>query len=167
MGLFSNKEVLQSEPGVLYAITNGDVIRIEQVKDEVFAEKMIGDGLAFVSKDGEVVSPCDGVITAIFQTNHAIGITTNDGTEILIHIGIDTVKEGGNGFKGFVKNGERVRRGQKLIIFDKHKLEAKGYDLTIPMIITNMNEISIKVIANGAVTKGTEVMQFNKITQEV
>ena len=167
MGLFSKKEILQSEPGVLYAITSGRVIKIEQVKDEVFAQKMMGDGLAFVSEDGEVVSPCDGIITAIFQTNHAIGITTDDGTEILIHIGIDTVKEGGNGFKGFVKNGERVTRGQKLIIFDKQKLEAKGYDLTIPMIITNMDEITIKIIADGAITKGTKVMQFKKITQEV
>jgi len=166
MGMFSRKEVLQSEPGVLYAITSGQVIKIELVKDEVFAEKMMGDGLAFVSIDGEVVSPCNGVITAIFQTNHAIGITTDEGVEILIHIGIDTVKEGGNGFKGFVKNGDRVTCGQKLITFDKGMLEAKGYDLTIPMIITNMNEISIKVIANGTVTKGTEVMQFKKITQE-
>jgi len=165
MALFSKKEVLKSEPGVLYAITSGQIIGIEQVKDEMFAGKMLGDGLAFISTNGEVVSPCDGVITAIFSTNHAVGITTDNGAEILIHIGIDTVKAQGDGFKGFVKKGERVTRAQKLIAFDKHKLEEKGYDLTIPMIITNMDEIAIKVIANEVVNKGTEVMLFEKITK--
>lgn len=142
MGLFKKKIDLPYEPGNLYAITNGKLINIAKVKDEMFAQKIMGDGVAFISNSGEVVSPCNGTILTVFDTGHAIGITTNDGVEVLIHIGLDTVKEQGKGFKSFVKSGEKVKRGQKLITFDIKYLESKGYDLSIPMIVTNMDDIT-------------------------
>ncbi|WP_099466949.1 PTS sugar transporter subunit IIA [Konateibacter massiliensis] len=142
MGLFKKKIDLPYEPGNLYSITNGKLIGIEKVEDEMFAQKIMGDGVAFISNSGEVVSPCNGTVLTVFDTCHAIGLATDDGVEVLIHIGIDTVKEQGKGFKSFVKNGEKVKRGQKLITFDMKYLESKGYDLSIPMIVTNMDDIT-------------------------
>lgn len=162
MGLFSKNIKLPSEPGTLYAITDGEVIGIDHVADEMFSQKMLGDGIAFKSLDGIVIAPCHGVVTTLFPTNHAIGITTSDGAEILIHIGIDTVKENGNGFKAFVKQGDKIARGQKLITFDIEKLENKGYDLSIPMVLTNMDAISnIEVLVEGEVIVGKEVITYS------
>ena len=162
MGLFSRKTVLPWEEGTLYAITEGTVMGVDRVKDQMFAEKMMGDGVAFNSTNGVVVSPCEGTVATIFPTNHAIGILTKDGAEILIHIGLDTVNENGKGFKGFVKAGDKVTRGQKLITFDMDALKAKGYDLAIPMIFTAMDDIKdMKVVADGTLISGQEVMKYS------
>lgn len=153
MGFFKKKVNMPYEPGNLYSITDGTLIRIETVKDEMFAKKMMGDGVAFLSESGEVVSPCNGTVSAVFETNHTIGLVSDDGIEVLIHIGLDTVKEQGKGFKSYVKEGETVKRGQKLITFDIKYLESKGYDLAIPMIIVNMDHIhSLQYAAEGTVT---------------
>lgn len=166
MGLFTKKKLPAWNPGTLGSITQGKVMPVTEVKDEMFSQKMLGDGVAFLSEDGIVVSPCDGTVTAFFHTNHAIGLTTQDGAEVLIHIGLDTVKEGGKGFKGFVKEGDTVKRGQKLITFDKKALEAKGYDLSIPMIVSNMDAVQdMKALMEGTVTTEDEVLAYH-MTQE-
>ncbi|MFU2421574.1 MAG: PTS sugar transporter subunit IIA [Bacteroides sp.] len=166
MGLFTKKKLPAWNPGTLGSITQGKVMPVTEVKDEVFSQKMLGDGVAFLSEDGVVVSPCDGTVTAFFHTNHAIGLTTQDGAEVLIHIGLDTVKEGGRGFKGYVKEGDAVKRGQKLITFDKEVLEEKGYDLSIPMIISNIDAVeNIKALMDGTVTTEDDVLAYSPVQE--
>ncbi len=137
MGFFKKKVDLPYEPGNLYSITDGKLISIEKVNDEMFAKKMMGDGVAFISESGAVVSPCNGTVSTIFETNHTIGLVSDDGIEVLIHIGLDTVKENGKGFKSYVKEGANIKRGQKLIDFDIKYLESKGYDLDKRLISIN------------------------------
>jgi glucose-specific phosphotransferase system IIA component len=162
MKLFTKKEKLLPESGTLYSITDGEVIDVIDVKDDIFSQKMLGDGLAFKSISGEIYAPCKGTVSSLFPTKHAIGITMDDGLEILIHIGIDTVKEKGEGFKAYIKEGEKVKLGQKLITFDKEKLSQKGYDLTIPMIITNMEAIDIvNKYENTEVEKKDIVLKYS------
>lgn len=116
----------------------GEVLPLNEVKDEAFASGILGNGIAINPKEGVLVSPVNGVVSALLPTLHAIGITTQEGAEILIHIGMDTVKLKGEGFKAFVKQGDEIKIGQKLIEFDIDLLKSKGYCLDVPIVITNM-----------------------------
>ncbi|WP_341459067.1 glucose PTS transporter subunit IIA [Megamonas funiformis] len=116
----------------------GEVLPLNEVKDEAFASGILGNGIAINPKEGVLVSPVNGVVNALLPTLHAIGITTQEGAEILIHIGMDTVKLKGEGFKAFVKQGDEIKIGQKLIEFDIDLLKSKGYCLDVPIVITNM-----------------------------
>lgn len=161
MGLFKKKADLPYEPGKLYSITDGKLISIEKVNDATFAQKIMGDGVAFISESGEIVSPCNGTVSTVFETNHTLGLISDDGVQVLIHIGLDTVKENGKGFKSYIKDGAKIKRGQKLIIFDIEYLESKGYDLAIPMIIVNMDTVSdIEYAAEGTVTTESEALSY-------
>lgn len=161
LGFFKKKTELPCEPGHLYSITDGTILSIEKVRDEMFAQKMMGDGIAFQSESGEVAAPCNGTVTAVFATNHTVGLVSDDGVEVLIHIGLDTVKENGKGFKSFVKQGQKIKRGQKLITFDIKYLESRGYDLTIPMIIVNMDRISkLEYAQEGRVGIESEALSY-------
>lgn len=115
----------------------GEVVPLEQVSDETFAKEIMGKGIAVMPAEGRVVSPVDGKIQMIFKTKHAIGILSEDGAEILIHIGIDTVKLDGKHFKAHVKNGDSVKKGDLLVEFDKDAIIAEGYQVVTPVIITN------------------------------
>jgi glucose-specific phosphotransferase system IIA component len=166
MGLFKSK-VSQSLPefetelGVLYAITNDTMIDLSTVSDEVFSQKMLGDGVAFESKDGIIYSPCDGAMSVVFETGHAFGIVTKDGAELLIHIGFDTVRENGNGFTTYVQSGDQVRAGQIIATFDKKYLSQKGYELAIPLIFSNMDSVeSLQCETYGKVSAGDRVLRY-------
>lgn len=138
----------------LCAPVKGRVIPIEEVSDPTFAEKILGDGAAVVPETGLVVSPSDAVVETVFETNHAISLTTGNGAEILIHIGIDTVKLKGNHFKAMVKNGDKVKMGQPLIEFDIDKIKAAGYDTTTMLVVTNHNDYDhVKIINTEAIEK--------------
>lgn len=125
---------------ILYAPIQGNIIARESIPDETFASGMLGDGVGVEPELGEVVAPCDGEITSLAETLHAIGITGANGMEILIHIGIDTVKMNGDGFKAFVKEGEHVKSGQKLLTFDMTKIKAAGYNTTSAVLLINSND---------------------------
>lgn len=116
----------------------GEVLPLNEVKDEAFASGILGNGIAINPKEGVLVSPVNGVVNALLPTLHAIGITTQEGVELLIHIGMDTVKLKGEGFKAFVKQGDEIKIGQNLIEFDIDLLKSKGYCLDVPIVITNM-----------------------------
>lgn len=118
----------------------GQIIPLEKVHDQVFAEGHLGKGLGIIPTNGEVISPVDGTITTLFPTKHAIGITSKQGTEILIHIGMDTVQLEGKYFKSFVKNGDKVHKGQKLLTFDIDKIKEEGYSIETPVVITNSDQ---------------------------
>lgn len=118
----------------------GDVLELAQVEDAAFSAGILGKGCAIVPDEGEVYAPADGVLTTLFPTKHALGITSDDGVEVLIHIGLNTVQLNGEGFTAYVQQGERVSRGQHLLSFDLAELKDKGYCLQTPVIITNTND---------------------------
>ena len=119
---------------------NGTVVPLSQVKDEAFASEALGKGVAIEPKEGKVYAPADGEISTFFPTGHAIGITSDAGVEILIHVGMDTVKMNGDGFTPAKKQGDRVEKGDLLLEFDMQKIKEAGYPLTTPVIIANTND---------------------------
>ena len=123
----------------IYAPLKGAVLPLSEVKDDAFSSEALGKGCAIVPVDGEIVSPFDGTVVMLFETKHAVGLTSEDGTEVLIHFGLDTVKLNGEYFTAHVKTGDKVKRGDKLISADLNAIQDKGYDVITPIIITNSN----------------------------
>ena len=113
---------------------SGKLVNINEVKDPVFSQKMMGDGFAIVPSSNEVVSPVDATIEVLFPTGHAIGLKTNDGVEILIHLGIDTVKSKSNSFKLLKHVGDKISAGDSIIQMNLKQLINEGYDMTTPII---------------------------------
>lgn len=124
----------------VYAPIEGEIVGLDEVDDEAFKNHLLGKGVAIKPENGTVVSPIDGTIEMIFKTGHAIGLKTDDGVEILIHIGIDTVKLDGKHFKILAKQGDRVSVGTTLIQFDKEEIEKMGYETITPVVVTNSND---------------------------
>ena len=138
----------------------GKVLKLADIKDEAFASGILGKGAAVLPEEGKVYAPADGEITALFPTLHAVGIKTDDGPELLIHIGLDTVQLNGEGFEAHVQNGDRIRKGQLLISFDKAFLEGKGYCLETPVLVTNSDEyLDVVETAEGSVAPGEAFLQ--------
>ncbi|MBE9853528.1 beta-glucoside-specific PTS transporter subunit IIABC [Enterococcus faecalis] len=127
----------------IQAPLQGQLVSLDQINDEVFASQQMGKTLAIYPTEEQIVSPGNGQVTALYPTHHAIGLKLDNGAEILLHIGINTVELKGRGFETFVKVGERVRLGQKLLSFDKQIIQAAGYDPTVLVIITNTAEMAI------------------------
>ena len=127
----------------IQAPLQGQLVSLDQINDEVFASQQMGKTLAIYPIEEQIVSPENGQVTALYPTHHAIGLKLDNGAEILLHIGINTVELKGRGFETFVKVGERVRLGQKLLSFDKQIIQAAGYDPTVLVIVTNTAEMAI------------------------
>lgn len=130
----------KAEGEILCSPVKGRVIPIDKVSDATFAEKILGDGAAIIPDTGLVVAPADARVEMMFETNHAVSLVTDKGAELLIHIGIDTVRLDGRHFKPMVSNGERVKMGQPLIEFDIDKIKAEGYDTTTMIVVTNWHD---------------------------
>lgn len=146
----------------LYAPVTGEMIAIENVPDQMFAEKMMGDGVGFKFDGNTVYSPCDGEITMIANTLHAVGIKAANGAEILIHIGLDTVQLNGQGFKVITKAGSKVKKGTPIIEVDQEFMKKNNINLTTPMVITNSDEFSydIKMDSSNVVSGDTMIVEF-------
>lgn len=129
----------------IYAPGNGQVIPLSEVPDQVFAQKMMGDGVGFIPADGKIVAPFDGTVKTIFPTKHAIGLESDQGLELLIHIGIDTVKLNGEGFESFVETDDRVPKGQVLMQIDLDYITAHAPSTVTPLIITNLEDRQLSV----------------------
>ena len=127
----------------IQAPVQGQLVSLDQINDEVFASQQMGKTLAIYPTEEQIVSPGNGQVTALYPTHHAIGLKLDNGAEILLHIGINTVELKGRGFETFVKVGERVRLGQKLLSFDKQIIQAAGYDPTVLVIVTNTAEMAV------------------------
>ena len=127
----------------IQAPVQGQLVSLDQINDEVFASQQMGKTLAIYPTEEQIVSPGNGQVTALYPTHHAIGLKLDNGAEILLHIGINTVELKGRGFERFVKAGERVRLGQKLLSFDKQIIQAAGYDPTVLVIVTNTAEMAV------------------------
>lgn len=137
---------------------DGDVIELKEVDDEVFASGVTGKGVAIVPTNNVVVSPVEGTVSVLFPSKHAVGITTKDGVELLVHIGLNTVMLNGEGFTAFVKQGDKVVCGQKLLEFDKKFILSKGYSLQSPVLVTNADQFSdIVMNENQTVKTGEEL----------
>ena len=146
---------------VLSACMNGTVVPLAEVKDEAFASGALGDGIAIEPADGELVAPADGEISSTFDTHHAVGMTTADGAELLMHIGIDTVKLGGKHFTYLVNEGDKVKKGQPLIRFDLEAIRAEGYPTTTPLIVCNTDEYAaVTPKASGDVKQGDALLEL-------
>lgn len=145
---------------VLYSHLNGTVVALEDVEDEVFSSKMLGDGIAVEPSEGKLYAPCDGTVSMVFDTKHAINIVSSSGCEILLHIGIDTVKLNGACFEAHVSDGQEIQTGDLLISFDMEEIKKAGYKLTTPMIICNTDDYSaIKAEASGSIRAGAEILE--------
>lgn len=146
---------------VLSACLNGTVVPLAEVKDEAFASGALGDGIAIEPTDGELVAPADGEISSTFETHHAVGMTTVDGAELLMHIGIDTVKLGGKHFTYLVSEGDKVRKGQPLIRFELEAIKAEGYPVTTPLIVCNTDDYAaVAAKASGTVKQGDALLEL-------
>lgn len=130
---------------LFFAPAAGKVMPVTKSADEAFAAKAMGDGIAVDPADGTICAPCDGTVSMIFPTGHAVGLTTDQGTEVLIHVGIDTVKMDGDGFEALVKQGDRVAAGDVLIQADLDKIRAAGYNPQTMMIFPELENASVKV----------------------
>ncbi|AYV72020.1 beta-glucoside-specific PTS transporter subunit IIABC [Bacillus sp. PK3-056] len=141
----------------------GNLHSLKHVDDGMFSEEILGQGVAIEPAEGTVLSPVNGIVSAIFESKHAIGITSEDGVELLIHVGIDTVQLNGEGYEYFVEKGQEIQIGDKLIQFDLEGIKAKGYKVITPVVITNSAEVGDILIANeGPIHFGEEVIKVMK-----
>lgn len=146
----------------VYAPVTGKCIELAEVNDPVFAEKMMGDGLAF-QFDGEFVSsPVYGEVVMVANSRHAVGVRLNNGAEILIHVGLETVGLNGKGLRAFVKVGESIRPGDQLIMVDRKFMEEKSIDLTTMVIVTNGDEYEFTPKGYGKVKTKDELFNITK-----
>lgn len=149
-----------SKVEMLAAPVSGKVLSLKEVPDQTFAEELLGKGAAVDPTDGVVVSPVDGTIVHLFETKHAIAIKTESGMEILIHIGIDTVKMNGEGFKGFVKDGDVVKKGQKLVEFNLNLVKEKAVSPMTMLIVTNSENMKfVNTEKSGDVKTGEDLVK--------
>lgn len=141
----------------VFAPIKGEVVALENVPDKVFADKSLGAGIAVIPDEGKVYSPVDGKVTMIMDSKHGIAIEAEEGLQLLIHIGLETVKLNGKYFKAHVQNGDLVKKGDLLIEFDKEKIEAEGYNLITPILVVNINDY----IKSVPMVKEREKVQVN------
>ena len=147
---------------MMYSHLNGTVVDLEDVEDDVFSQKILGEGIAVEPSEGKLYAPCDGKVDSIFDTKHAVNILSADGAEVLLHIGIDTVKLGGKHFESHVSDGQEIKKGDLLITFDIEAIKSEGYKVTTPLIIGNTDDYSaIAAAAKGKISAGSEILNIN------
>ena len=152
--IFKKKEEYLASPFA------GEVIELQQVPDEAFAQNMLGDGFAIFPEENVIKSPCAGEIVQIFSTGHAVGIQTEKGLEVLVHIGIDTVDLDGEGFEKLVKNGDKVEVGTPLIEVDLDFIKENAPSIATPVIVTNMEKVKdMEILKKGKVEAETKILK--------
>lgn len=140
------------EKNTVYSPIKGNAIALTEVNDPTFAGEVLGKGMAVVPQEGKVYAPFNGTVETVFDTKHAVGVTSDDGVEILIHIGINTVELDGKFYTAHVNEGDKVKAGQLLISFDAEEIQKAGYDITTPVIVTNTDDYeSVNMEKTGAV----------------
>ena len=142
---------------------SGTVVALKDVPDPTFAGEILGKGAAVEPSEGKVIAPADGEVTSIFDTRHAIGLTLDNGKEMLIHIGLNTVELNGQGFTAHVKEGEKIKKGQTLITFDIDFIKKQGYPVITPVLVTNADNFSdVKTITDGKIQMGDDLLKVIK-----
>ena len=153
--------VTASKEATVVSPLTGNVVALSDVPDETFASGVLGLGAAVEPTEGKVVAPADGVVSTLFDTFHAIGLTLDNGAELLVHIGINTVELNGEGYKAHVNEGDKISKGQTLITFDKSVIEAKGYKTVTPVIVTNSEDYEeVTQTATGTINIGDSLLSI-------
>lgn len=148
---------------ILYAPLQGRWLALEKVKDAAFSQGMLGKGIAVVPSQGVVVAPCQGLVTVLPETGHAVGLQHPSGAEILIHVGLDTVKLAGQGFEPQVRPGDTVETGQVLLRFDLTALQAAGYDTTTPVVVCNADSIgTLDIIPHDRLNHSDQIIRIRQ-----
>lgn len=157
--MYREKTSSDTEESVVFAPLQGTVLPLGEVADETFASGALGEGCAIEPTDGTVKAPFNGTVTMVFDTKHAIGLLSDTGVEVLIHVGMDTVELQGEHFEALVKNGDQVRAGQPLLTFDSAAITKKGYALTTPVLVTNASDLGkLQLIKTGTVNAGEKLL---------
>ena len=157
--LEENKMISDNKETIIYAPVSGKVICREDIPDETFASGIMGEGVGIKPEEEIIVAPFDGEITSVVDTGHAVGLTSFDGVELLIHVGVDTVKMQGDGFQVFVTEGQKVKTGEKLLKFDRDKIRKAGYSDTTAVLVTTSDDYSsVKTVAENVKQKDTVII---------
>ena len=164
MGIFSKLKAKESTPvkaDVITACSNGRYVPMNELSDEVFSSGMLGKCCGIVPAEGKVYAPIDGAVSTVADTLHAIGISGN-GLDILIHVGIDTVKMNGDGFSSKIKEGQKIKKGDLLLTMDLEKIKAMGYPTVVITIVTNTDDFKdVSATASGEIKVGAELMKID------
>lgn len=164
MGIFSRFKTKENKNNgkVLVSPLAGEVVALESVNDPVFAEKTMGDGVAIIPSEGKLYAPVSGVVEALFPTGHAIAINGDNGINVMLHIGIDTVQLEGKGFTAHVKQEDRVEQGQLLITFDIDTIKAEGYETTTMVVLPESEELgSVSVTEQKTIAPQEKLLWIN------
>lgn len=157
------EKAFSADHETLCAFTSGKVIPLSQVRDEVFSTETLGKGCAIKSDCGRIYSPCNGTIESVFDTKHAVNIISESGAEVLIHVGIDTVKLGGRFFEAHVRDGDKIKVGDTLLTFDDEAISDEGYDTSAVLVVCNSDDYSeITLLGEGKASLGDELLRLNK-----
>ena len=147
----------------LKAVEDGRTIPMDEVNDQTFAQELLGPGIAIVPSNGTVVSPVNGTIATVMDTKHAVCIQGEDGLELIVHAGLDTVELNGKYYQTYKEIGDQVKAGDVLLEFDLEEITKAGYDVTTPIVITNLGDYKItKCLTVQQVKAGEEVIQLTK-----
>ena len=147
---------------LIYAPCKGRVVPLAEVPDPVFADKVLGDGFSVIPADGRIYAPADGEVAMVFDTLHAITMTTDQGAELLIHIGLDTVTLKGAPFTAHVAAGDHVKKGDLLLDADLEKIQEAGLHIITPVLVCNTDEYNkISILKEGEVSPGEDVLQIS------
>ncbi len=152
-GLFKSKKQILVSPA------DGDIVKLEDVPDEVFSAKLVGEGIAIMPRSNTFVAPITGVVSKIFSTNHAFSIRTSNNLEVMVHIGLDTVELNGEGFKALAKEGDKVPVGKPIISADLAFIESKGKPIITPIVVNHEKELIISNNKIGNIQEGEELME--------
>jgi len=151
-GLFKSKKQMVVSPA------DGDIVKLEDVPDEVFSAKLVGDGIAIMPHSNTFVAPVTGVVTKIFSTNHAFSIRTSNGLEVMVHIGLDTVELNGEGFKALAKEGDKVSVGKPIISADLAFIKSQGKPIITPIVVNYEKELTVSSDKVKTIREGEELM---------
>ena len=161
MGFF--KKLFGKAMDEFYAPMAGKAVPITEVPDPTFAEGMLGNGIAIIPAEGKVYAPCNAKVDMMFETGHAVSLTTDNGVEMLIHVGIDTVNLQGKHYTVHCQAGDKVKKGQLLIEFDKDAIAAEGYDTITPVVVCNSDDFgTFKTFTGKDVTNADLVIDLAK-----
>lgn len=157
------KAAPECAPLTVYAPAEGKVIPLGEFPDEMFSAEVLGPGCGILPTGNLVSAPFNGTVTQVTDTLHAVGLTSDDGVEVLIHIGVDTVTMNGRGFKSHVKNDQKIRLGEPLITFDREAIKAAGYPDAIAVVVTNGDEYAgLGLKKTGEIAAGEMMLQMKK-----
>lgn len=161
--MFGKLKNLFSQPGITIASpVSGTVVPLAEVPDPTFAQGILGPGAAVQPSEGRIVAPANGTVDMMFDTGHAVSMTTSEGAELLIHVGIDTVQLEGKHYKACCKAGQQVKKGDVLIEFDPAAIKAEGYQIVTPILVCNPDAFTVEPAAGGTVAAGDALLTLKK-----